>query len=439
MAFLHSQSSECAKSELDLFKIPPTQTSIEESHWTYYNPVTTISDDSPIEFQVPGHGEEYIDLAHTMLKVKLKVVKPDGSWGKDDPVAPVDNVLHSLFSQVDVLFNQKAVTSSSNTYPYRAYIENLLNYGKDARSTHLQLGCFFADEEGLLEEKPLTGKNAYLNNRAFLVAEGQSLELMGHLHCDVFNQEKFLLNGVEMKVALVRSKDAFCLMDYSASKNYKIQIQEVTLFIRRVKLSPTILLAHTKALSKTTAKYPLTRVEVKSFILSSGIHSNTIDNVVLGSLPKRVILGFVDNRAFTGSRGHNPFNFQNFDINYLCLYVDGKQIPGKPLQPSFTTPLCDAESYQTLFSGTGIHFGDHGHCVSRSKFIHGYTLFAFDLTPDLSAHSSSHWNLVKTGSLRIEVRFKTALPATVNCIVFTEYDNILEIDSSRQVIIDYSA
>ena len=37
--------------------------------------------------------------------------------------------------------------------------------------------------------------------------------MIGHLHCDVFNQHKMLINGVEMRVRPVRSKDAFCLMD----------------------------------------------------------------------------------------------------------------------------------------------------------------------------------------------------------------------------------
>jgi len=76
--------------------------------------------------------------------------------------------------------------------------------------------------------------------------------------------------------------------------------------------------------------------------------------------------------------------------------------------------------------------------INRNSYRKGYTLFAFDLTPDLSAHSSGHWNLIKSGSLRIEVRFSEALTHVVNCLVYAEYDNIIEIDSSRQVIMDYS-
>ena len=37
-----------------------------------------------------------------------------------------------------------------------------------------------------------------------------ALDLIGDLHCDVFiNQDKFLINGVEVRMRLVRSKDSF--------------------------------------------------------------------------------------------------------------------------------------------------------------------------------------------------------------------------------------
>lgn len=49
-----------------------------------------------------------------------------------------------------------------------------------------------------------------------------------------------------------------------------------------------------------------------------------------------------------------------------------------------------------------------------------------------------HWNVVKNGALRLEVRFDTALEQTINCVCMLEYDNIIEIDANRQVTVDYS-
>ena len=75
MAFLHSHSTKCISSELDIFSLPPTQTSIERSSFLHYKPVSSLSNegDTPIEFVVPSGSEHYIDLAHTMLYIQAKV------------------------------------------------------------------------------------------------------------------------------------------------------------------------------------------------------------------------------------------------------------------------------------------------------------------------------------------------------------------------------
>ena len=172
--------------------------------------------------------------------------------------------------------------------------------------------------------------------------------------------------------------------------------------------------------------------------MHSGIHGETLDNIILGQLPKRIIIGFVNNKAFNGDRAFNPFNFEHFIINFLCLYVDGVQVPSKPLQPNFSGNQLYIDAHHTLFSETGVHFLNQGNQISRELYPNGYCLFAFDLTPDLSANESTHWNLVKHGSVRLDVRFSEALANTVNCIVYAEYDNILEVDASRQAIIDFS-
>ncbi len=140
MAFLHTQSCECLKSELLLFDIPPTLTAIESSKYVQYKPISSLTDESPIEFTITGTGDEYIDLAHTMLSLKVSL---KGEIPKDikeeavQQIGPVNNFMHSLFNQVDVFFNQKAVSPPNHAYAYRAYIETLLNYGPAAKKSHL--------------------------------------------------------------------------------------------------------------------------------------------------------------------------------------------------------------------------------------------------------------------------------------------------------------
>ena len=81
-----------------------------------------------------------------------------------------------------------------------------------------------------------------------------------------------------------------------------------------------------------------------------------------------------------------------------------------------------------------MHFVNEGLGINRFNYSLGYFLTTFDLTPELSAHCATHWNLVRSGSLRIEVGFERALTSTINCVVYAEYDNVLEIDSTRQIL-----
>jgi len=62
MAFANEMSCECTKSELDLFSVPPTQTSMEQGSWVDYHPLTAVSDGSPIEFDISGSGETTLTL-----------------------------------------------------------------------------------------------------------------------------------------------------------------------------------------------------------------------------------------------------------------------------------------------------------------------------------------------------------------------------------------
>ena len=48
-------------------------------------------------------------------------------------MGPFNKYLYSLFSQVEVYLKDTLVIPSINTYPFRAYIATLLNYGIEAR------------------------------------------------------------------------------------------------------------------------------------------------------------------------------------------------------------------------------------------------------------------------------------------------------------------
>ena len=115
MAFAHHESQECTKSELDLFTIPSTQTSITKGQWIEYHLLSNISDSGPIELNVSGTGEEYLDLARIQLFVKAKVTKANGAAAL---VGPVNLFVHSPVFASGCFFERATFFPSTNTYPY---------------------------------------------------------------------------------------------------------------------------------------------------------------------------------------------------------------------------------------------------------------------------------------------------------------------------------
>ena len=154
-------------------------------------------------------------------------------------------------------------------------------------------------------------------------------------------------------------------------------MKDVALFCRKVKPNPAVQLAHTKALLHGTAKYPLRRVEVKTFTIPRGNRLVIKENLFLGQLPTRLVFGVVDNDAYNGVIAKSPFNFQHNHINFVAIYRDGVQIPSKPLQPDFVNDRF-IRSYFGLYSQTGQHYRDTGNAISREQYKNGCVLFAFD-------------------------------------------------------------
>ena len=80
--------------------------------------------------------------------------------------------LHCSFSQVDVSLNDRYISDSSNTYPYKAYLETLLNNGYDSKTSQLTAEMLFKDSEDGLKK------------RSNFFELSSTVDMTGNLHCD---------------------------------------------------------------------------------------------------------------------------------------------------------------------------------------------------------------------------------------------------------------
>ena len=212
-------------------------------------------------------------------------------------------------------------------------IETLLSYGMDAKTSQLTSALYYKDTAGNMDSVDFEDENAVnkgLTARRRMARESRVIDMMGRLHADIFFQDRYMLNEVGVKIKLIRSKDTFCLM---GDANYKVNP-----FVRKVKVMPSVFLAHAKAMERGTAKYPIRRVVCKSFTIPQNYLDTNHEKLYSGQLPTRIVIGLVDNRAFNGSRERNPFNFAHFNLHEIGLYLDGQQQHAlRPIQPNFAT------------------------------------------------------------------------------------------------------
>ena len=155
----------------------------------------------------------------------------------------------------------------------------------------------------------------------------------------------------------------------------------------------------------------------------------------MNQTPTRLFILLVDNDAFNGAYKKNPLNFKTQDLIYLSLMLNGKEIAGKPLKPDFTN-LQYARSYYGLMEALGlVNNVEGGNVLEYKDFAEGFCIYGFDLSP--SRVDGSEIELIKSGSIRIEFQFSAGLAVPVNVMCMGILDSIVEIDKSRQILVDF--
>ena len=86
--------------------------------------------------------------------------------------------------------------------------------------------------------------------------ESRTFDMMGRLYADIFFQDRYMINEVGVKIKLTRNRDDFCLMGTMVGR---VQIAQASMFVRKVKLMPSVFLAHAKTCLLYTSPSPRDR------------------------------------------------------------------------------------------------------------------------------------------------------------------------------------
>lgn len=190
-------SKEVVRSNLDYFSsslstdISIQSTSVENV--LSFFPIT--HSDTPIEFHIQASPSQFIDLKQSSIYVQVKVIKTDGtSLSSSDSVSTINLLLHSLFSDCEVILNQKTINSVGGFYHIRSYIQHHFGVGSERKATDLTSALYYKDTTNTVN---FTNDDGQKSRKKF-IEQSKVVELEGPICMDICQQARYIPNNTQV-------------------------------------------------------------------------------------------------------------------------------------------------------------------------------------------------------------------------------------------------
>ena len=170
------------------------------------------------------------------------------------------------------------------------------------------------------EKEPVSfGDEPFLSRKT---KKKEEVSFYGKFAFDVFTWDKFILPNVRVRLRLFRSRPNSYLIT-NQNKTFSCCILQVSLSTRQVPIEDRILKDLHGSLQLRPARYNLSEVLAKTFVIPNGqnqyIHANIFNNAPI----RRLVVAINTNTAFTGSLKTNPIrNVQSYFTSMRALKFD---------------------------------------------------------------------------------------------------------------------
>ena len=440
-ATMYDGSQVTLRSSLDLFSLPKTDISCAYStqHMPVF-PVLSVKDgENPLEFIV-NTETSYVDLSETYLKVAFRVTKDDGKpCATSDEVAPANLMFGLMFKNMEVYLNNKLVSDTSNNYPYVHYIQRLLTMPESLKNSILKGEFYYPDATPDAFDLSTTPKPPGFEKRFEASKVSQPVVLLGQLVGGLFQQQRWLGPGNELKIVLRRSHPKFCLDSKVTTTNYKVDVKSAVLLVQKKPVTQKVTEIHRSLLEKNeTMKYILNEPVVKTATIPSGVSSYTTEGIIVGRVPKVLCIGLVSNEAYNGNLTKSPMNFAHNNLSEVTVTwnnaesIESRTIPLNFKTDTNTAPDDVLEGVLSLQKAVANDLMWNG--ISKDNYANGNALVCVELLPNYPEALS----VIRNGQVKLSLQFRSGTTEPLTLVLFGLYQNILEIDRNRNVIIDRS-
>lgn len=421
-------------SATNIFDQPMKEVGLKHGYDCVIRPLSL--NDSTLEYVIDPDIQYYLKTDQAFLKGRFKIVNQNGQDITDKKVAPVNFFPCAYFESMEIYSNDTRITGSSHSsLPYRRYLETLLSYNKDARDSHLELAMFKMDSHN--DFRPKDTNTGYVSRKE-LVHNSKECEFTYYIQDELLNVDRYYPNNMKLRLIFHKNSPEWCLMEpplteeqktaRGADFKYQIKLLSMDLIIRKVLPTDSILMEHERLFAQNkTAKYPITKGVTKKWSVMAGTNATYLQQVSQGPLPQSCYLLMVDTKSDLGNLNSNPFYFKNNDVRKVVLKIDG--FTHKEYNCDFTNNNY-TELLTELYRNIGISYSNQGSLVDKNYFKNGCSIISFNLSPDKS--NSMPFG---QGTLSLDILLGTPLTKATTFIVILFYEDILQIDASRNMIV----
>ena len=222
---------------------------------------TTSLDENCIEFEFQTNRNYYVDLRQSFLALKLKFVKGRGydryesrekkkehkdesdvftETGTDDQeeqeevarVTYVNNIMHSIFSNVEVYINNQQIYNSNGLYAHKSYISNNFKAAISEYKGVLHSEGYDYEQDPAILVTPY--RILFFTRRMKLLSKADGFMLYGKLGIDFFSTFELFYPNMKIGLRLSRARPNFYMI--SDNPNISLGIVDCSLYTRRIAL-----------------------------------------------------------------------------------------------------------------------------------------------------------------------------------------------------------
>ena len=413
----------------------PVVDDVLSSHEQEIYPTTSI-DENCIDFEFQTDRNYYVDLRETYLALKLKLVRGRGyetyntkkvkkehkeeAKAEEEETAEVplvthvNNILHSIFSNVEVYINQQ-IYNSNGLYAHKSYISN--NFKGAIFEYKGVLHCEgydyeeFPDEimEALLFEP-------FFTRRMKMLSRPDGFMFYGKLGFDFFSTSELLYPNMKVRLGLIRARPTFYMI--SDNPNVSLGIVDCSLYTRRIALKDDYHKRRMDMLAYTPVEFNFLETLAKTFIIPARQNQFLQENIFNNAPLRWIAIAMNTNSAFTGSYTENPIWYQQFGLRQIRILKGGQPIVD-----------FDAADNCRLYVTTmkAMNFQDDIPSIPIDNFNDHYVLL-FDLTSMQDATENCHYPELVGEPLRLELNFTFPLKHVTELIVLGERMSSVAVD-----------